>query len=118
MSQCCPPAPAPFDKYPNCPTEFVRACTDGTGTVVGSVAGGEFFAATPELAQFWADQLARGRALNKVLICNTLSPGDLAGCGLVEERPSVIPGCNPLCTETGFSLCTESGDQINSIVTI
>lgn len=115
MSQCCPPAPAPFDKYPNCPTEFVRACSDGTGTVVGSVAGAEFSAATPELAQLYADRLARGRALLQVLTCNTLTPGDLADCGLVDERPSVIPGCMGICDEDGFTICDEDDFEVSSL---
>lgn len=120
MRRCDPPAPAPFAYFTNCPQRYVRACTDGTGMVTGEIAGATFFVKKEEgetdgQAQARVDEyalkIARGRALNKVLYCNTLSAGDLAGCGLVDERPTVV-GCNTLCTESGLTICTENGDTL------
>lgn len=127
--RCCPaPAPAPFTYYPNCPAEYIRACSDGTGTVVGRVPGAYFYTKledgeTPTQAQDraneYAEKLAKGRALNKVLTCNTISPEDINDCGLVEERPSFDPACADLyCNGSGIQYCDENSIPYNRVSTL
>lgn len=119
-AKCCPPpAPAPLEYVPNCLARFVRACADGTGTIIEEVDGAylwvkieedETYETAQERANEYALKLARYRALTQVLYCNSISPDDLAGCGLVEERPVTDFACaNTICDQTGIPLCTEDG---------
>lgn len=119
MSLCCPPpAPEPFVYAANCAQKYTRVCEDGTGIIVECIpAGYLFIKATEELtfaaAQLQANaaalELARYRALNRVLTCNTISQNDTAACGLVSQRPGLE--CQILCDEDGDSLC-DSGTPL------
>lgn len=120
--RCPPPAAPPYPYACNCEVVFIRSCTDGSGIVSKTVPAGYLCikhgtgetyateAAAQIAANDYAEALARGRALNTVLVCNTLSPSDLVECGLVEERPSFDPSCAfVLCTNTGNQICSNDG---------
>jgi hypothetical protein len=113
MSRHCPqPAPGPLSKFPNCPVQFTRMCADGSGIIIERIPGAYLFADSQALADEYALALARGRALNQVLYCNTITESDLSGCGLIEVRPGSIIACTQTyCNESGIPYCNE--DSIN-----
>lgn len=116
MRRRCPqPAAAPLDKFPNCPVTYQRVCTDGTGIIIETLPGAYLFSpVSQEDADEMALTIARGRALNQTLFCNTLSAGDLDGCGLIEGRPPQTLACSqPYCNESGVPYCNE--DSINYV---
>lgn len=128
MRRCCPPPAAPPYPYAcNCAVDFSRYCSDGTGLVIKNIPasylcvkwGADETYTTEAAAQIAANNfavaLARGRALNTVLTCNTLTPDDLLDCGLVEERPSFDPACAlVLCDNLGHQICTDTGLNIEA----
>ena len=116
-TNCCPPPAAePYPYAENCEVTVTRSCSDGSGSLSQTVPAAYLGVkisdySSPAAAQIaanaFAERLARRRALQEVLYCTTLTPSDLADCGLVEERPSFTPGCNfLLCTTTGNTICT------------
>jgi hypothetical protein len=123
---CCPPPSVPPYPYAaNCAVTFTRYCSDGSGTVSVTIPAAYLSvkfgtglpytsqAAAQVAANAFAERLARRRALQTVLYCNTVTPSDVADCGLVEERPVFTPGCAfVLCTNTGDTLCTDDSFQL------
>lgn len=122
---CCDPSMPPYSYAPNCEVTVFRYCADGSGYISQTIPAGYLSvkfgagltytsqAAAQVAANAFAERLARRRALQIVLYCNTLTPDDLADCGLVEERPVFTPGCNfLLCTNTGNTLCTDENIPI------
>jgi len=117
---CCNPAIPPYPYAANCAVTVTRYCSDGSGSVSETIPAAYLSvkfgtglpytseAAAQVAANAFAERLARRRALQTVLYCNTVTPSDLADCGLVEERPIFTPGCNfLLCTNTGNTICTD-----------
>lgn len=122
---CCssnsgiPPYPYAY----NCQVTFTRTCQDGSGSVTGTVPAAYFSVkfgpdeefTTQEAAQIQAnalaERLARRLALQQILYCNTVTPEDTAGCGLVEERNIFSPACATLyCDGAGNTYC--DGDDV------
>ena len=125
---CCNPAVPPYPYAYNCQVTFTRSCQDGSGSVGSTIPAAYFSikfgpdeeftsqAAAQIEANALAERLARRLALQQILYCNTVTPEDTTGCGLVVERPVFSLACATLyCNGAGISYCDGDGIEYSPV---